>query len=243
MTKRLEILNNSNEFEEKANLIMSNLHIFKGQSEAEIFDYYKNENRIISIKKGMSPQKFAETLYRKNKNKGIEIKNLKGSIRKAEDTYIQNKNLLKQLSSIENSKELKTWVKSENLEKKKKITEETLPFKKFIFQGYDILVGQNSKKNDTLTTQYASKNDIWMHAKDVSGSHVVIKKQGLKNVPNDVLEEAASIAAWFSKGRTDTYFPVIYTERKYVRKSKGLAAGQVKVDQHDVLIVKPKKPE
>ncbi len=81
-----------------------------------------------------------------------------------------------------------------------------------------------------------------MHAKDVSGSHLVIRKKGTDKIPNNVLEKAASIAAWYSKGKNDTLFPVLYTERKYVRKGKGLAPGKVLVDKYDVLIVKPELP-
>lgn len=240
-SRRNELLNN-NEWEETANLIMSNLHHFQGKEEAEIFDYYRNENRILKIKKGQSPQKYAETLYRKNKNKGIEIKNLDKSIEALKDQKREATNQLEIINSTEDLKELKAIEKKLKLNNKAIDEELELPYNKFNFQGYDILIGKNAKKNDILTTQIASKNDIWMHAKDLSGSHVVIRKNKKENIPKPVIERAASFASWFSKGRNDSIVPVLYTEKKFVRKGKGLPAGAVKVDKYDVIMVSPEKP-
>jgi predicted ribosome quality control (RQC) complex YloA/Tae2 family protein len=87
--------------------------------------------------------------------------------------------------------------------------------------------------------KHAHKADMWLHARGVGGSHVVIRHQSGKKIPADVLEYAAQLAAHFSKGRTDSLCPVIYTERKYIRKPKGSAPGQVAVEKEKVLMVKP----
>ena len=79
-------------------------------------------------------------------------------------------------------------------------------FKIYSFNGYTILVGRNSKNNDELTKS-AHKEDLWLHAKDVSGSHVVIKSKSGDNIPKSVIEYAASIAA-FSASRL--VCPVIF---------------------------------
>ncbi len=112
-------------------------------------------------------------------------------------------------------------------------------FKRFECEGFEILVGRNAKNNDILTQQFAYKEDLWLHARDVSGSHVIIKYQAGRNFPNSVIEKAASLAAFYSKRKTESLAPVIVTKKKYVRKTKGLQDGQVIVEKEEVVIVTP----
>ncbi len=102
------------------------------------------------------------------------------------------------------------------------------------------MVGKHAKANDELTLKVANKDDLWLHAKDVAGSHVVIRHQAGKNIPKTVLERAAQLAAWFSKRKTDSLCPVIYTPKKHVRKRKGTAPGAVVVEKEQILMVEPK---
>ena len=102
-----------------------------------------------------------------------------------------------------------------------------------------ILVGKNAKANDELTLKVATKNDLWLHVKDVSGSHVVIKQKPGQNYPVSIIERAASIAAFNSKRKTDTLCPVIFTQKKFVRKVKESPPGQVVVEKEDVVMVQP----
>jgi predicted ribosome quality control (RQC) complex YloA/Tae2 family protein len=111
-----------------------------------------------------------------------------------------------------------------------------LPFKEYIYKGVKIWVGRNAKNNDLLLTKYAQKDDVWLHARDTSGSHVVIKSQ---NPSMEILEYAASIAAYYSKRKSEKLVTVIYTPKKYVRKAKNLAAGQVIVEKEKTLLVEP----
>ena len=105
--------------------------------------------------------------------------------------------------------------------------------------NFELNVGKNAKSNDHLTMKVATKNDLWLHARDVSGSHVVIKEKPGKNFPQSVIEKAAQLAAFYSKRKTDSLCPVIYTPRKFVRKIKGAMAGQVVVDKEQVVMVVP----
>jgi predicted ribosome quality control (RQC) complex YloA/Tae2 family protein len=101
-------------------------------------------------------------------------------------------------------------------------------------------VGKNAKNNDLLTLKYAKKFDIWLHARDVSGSHVIIRNPQQRTVPKHVIEKAAELAAHFSKRATESLCPVIVTAKKYVRKTKDLLPGQVIVDrEEEVVMVKP----
>ena len=114
------------------------------------------------------------------------------------------------------------------------------PYHYVQFMDHEILVGKNASKNEKLTFQIAKKEDLFLHAKDTSGSHVIIRKKSNQNFPKPVIELAASLAAYYSKSRSESFVRVLYTARKYVRKLKGGPAGSVKVDKEDMLLVPPK---
>ena len=109
--------------------------------------------------------------------------------------------------------------------------------------GAVALVGRNAKENDLITFQMARKHDLWMHARGYRGSHVVLRVSSkTERPPRNVIEAAASIAAHYSKGRGSELVPVIVAERKYVRKAKRGAPGQVIVEREEVLLVRPSLP-
>jgi len=94
-----------------------------------------------------------------------------------------------------------------------------------------------------MLRRFAWKDDLWLHAKGVSGSHVIVKHRAGAVFPKSVIERAAALAAYYSKSRTDSLCPVIYTPVKFVRKVKGSAPGAVMVDREKVLMVQPQGPE
>lgn len=105
-----------------------------------------------------------------------------------------------------------------------------------------VLVGKSAANNDELTMKFAKPNDIWLHARGTSGSHVVLKMHTNDKPPKYILEQAAQIAAYYSGARNAKHVPVIYTYKKYVRKPKGANPGSVVVTKEDVIIVEPKLP-
>ena len=121
---------------------------------------------------------------------------------------------------------------------------ERLPFRRFaLADGYEVWVGRNAKQNDALTFRHARKYDLWMHARGVGGSHVVLRLPNRHAQPGQpMLEQAAAIAAHFSKAQGSTLVPVMIAPRKYVRKPKGAPPGAVVVEREDVLIVEPRLP-
>ncbi|MEM6328228.1 MAG: NFACT RNA binding domain-containing protein, partial [Bacteroidota bacterium] len=118
---------------------------------------------------------------------------------------------------------------------------ESEPFHRFdLGSGWEALVGKHARGNAHLTTRIASPHDLWLHARGVPGSHVVVKKPGRDSVvPPPVVEQAARLAARFSRAKTQSLVPVQVTERKYVRPVKGGPPGLVRVDREDVLLVEP----
>jgi predicted ribosome quality control (RQC) complex YloA/Tae2 family protein len=105
--------------------------------------------------------------------------------------------------------------------------------------GMRVLVGKNAKQNDELTLHVAQKEDLWFHARHVSGSHVVLRSGKRPNIPQRAIEQAAELAAYFSDARSQLHAPVAYTRRKYVRKPKGAAPGAVKIEREEVIVVTP----
>ncbi|MCU0448105.1 MAG: NFACT RNA binding domain-containing protein [Microscillaceae bacterium] len=240
---RLAELSDGSENEKIANLIMANLHqIPSGAATAEVLDFYTDETRIIKLKKELSPQKNAESYYRKAKNEKIEQETLQRNMERKESEIEELKKHQSQIELFDSLKELRKYLKDNKLAKiEKNNNPDQHLFKKFSFQNFEIWIGKNAKNNDLLTQQYAYKEDLWLHAKDVSGSHVIIKYQAGKPFPKSVIEKAAALAAYYSKGSHDTLCPVIYTPKKYVRKTKDLAPGQVIVEKEEVMMVVPEK--
>ena len=223
---------------------MANLHqLPKGTEKVELFDFYLNENREFNIKRGLSPQKHAENLYRKSKNRKIEIDQLRNNLASKETLLLELTAQMEEVQDIEDFKTLKITLKSEKIHSGKKDLLPPAPYKKFEFEGFDILVGKSSKGNDELLRRFAWKDDLWLHAKDVSGSHVIIKQRSGMVISKSVLERAAELAAYYSKNRSEKHSPVIYTPSKYVRKVKGSPAGAVMVDREKVIMVTPKGPQ
>ncbi|OZC01641.1 NFACT RNA binding domain-containing protein [Rubricoccus marinus] len=115
------------------------------------------------------------------------------------------------------------------------------PFHRFPLPGgFEALVGKHARGNAHLTTRVASPHDLWLHARGVPGSHVVIKRRARTTVvPPEAVGQAARLAARFSTAKTQSQVPVQVTERKYVRPIKGGPPGLVRVDREDVLLVEP----
>lgn len=254
--RNLETLANERSAEEIGNIIMANLHALEpGMKEVELPDVYGEGTLKLKLDPKMNPVQNAEKYYQKEKKRKSQAQHLKKMIKElqAEISGIeeQEKLLLELPPASELSfdgtgfdresirmlneldKELSPKLKAEEADKKPK------PYIEFEKGGYSILVGKNAKSNDELTFKHCTKEDIWMHARNVAGSHVVIRLQAGKQIPKDVLEYAASLAARYSKSKHESLVPVIYVPRKFVRKRKGAPAGEVMVEREEVLFIEP----
>ena len=234
--------------EQLGNLLMANLHnvqMLPGGRSPEtvtVEDFYRDNRPVtIRLKVDQTPQRNAEGYYRKAKNEKIEADHLTQQIeyREAEIGELDaHRTTIEPMRSL---KELRKYVKLHSLLGDAPASvDPTELFKEVQFEGFVIRIGRNAKNNDLLTQRYTYKDDLWLHARDVSGSHVVVKYRAGKPFPKTVIERAAELAAWYSKRRTDSLCPVIVTPKKYVRKPKGLAEGQVVVEKEDVVMVVPR---
>ena len=107
--------------------------------------------------------------------------------------------------------------------------------------GYEILVGRAARDNDTLTFRLAHPNDLWMHAGDYPGSHVVVRNPTRKEIPHRTIIEAAQLAGKFSQASGDAKVVIHYTERKFLSKPKGAAAGLVRLSRFRSITVEPRE--
>lgn len=242
--QRLEAIDSTVKNEEIGHILMANLHQIPERAEkVELFDFYRDHNIVIKLKPELSPQKNAENFYRKAKNEKIEIEKVMENIESREE-LLRSLNLhIENIEKAEHLKALRNYLKANKLVKNaSQVLSYKELFKRFEVEGFEILVGRNAKNNDLLTQQYAYKEDLWLHARDAQGSHVVVKYKAGKKIPNSVKESAASLAAYYSKRRNETLAPVILTQKKFVRKTKDLAEGQVIVEKEEVVMVEPKLP-
>lgn len=106
--------------------------------------------------------------------------------------------------------------------------------------GFEILVGKGAKDNDFLTFRVAKSFDLWMHAADYPGSHVVVKNPSRQEIPPRTLLEAAQIAAFYSQAREQPKAAVHYTQKKFVNKPKGSVLGLVSLSSFKTILVKPR---
>ena len=115
------------------------------------------------------------------------------------------------------------------------------PFRRYLIDGrWEAWVGRSNQENDELTHRASHVKDIWLHAQGVSGSHVILRTEGRPDqVPQKVIAKAAALAALHSKAKHSKLVPVIWTERRYVRKPRKAAPGTAVCLQEKSLFVEP----
>jgi predicted ribosome quality control (RQC) complex YloA/Tae2 family protein len=241
--QRLDVIENQARHEEVGHILMANLHLVPARAEqVEVFDFYRNKNILIRLKADLSPQKNAENFYRKAKNEKIEIDKIVENIEHREHVLATLNEHITAIEQAETLKALRVYIKLKKLTETKGNAQQRDPFKLFRYEqmdGFDIFIGRNAKNNDLLTQQFSFKEDLWFHARDAQGSHVLLKHRAGKTFPSNVVERAAALAAWHSKRRHETVAPVIMTKKKFVRKPKGLPEGMVVLDREEVVMIKP----
>ena len=245
----LQSKSKENEYNKIANLLLINIpQISRNTDSITIPDIYDNDSTlIIKLDKSLSPEKNAESYFDKAKNEKIKFERARRDLIIASGKMEKIKKLIEVLSESTKIEELKMIMKKIKLpaaasnEIKDELKDK---FRNFIIDGkYNVFVGKDSVNNDLLTVKFAKLNDYWFHARSVSGSHVVLKVDNVKEgIQKSVLKKAASLAAYYSKAKTSGIVPVSYTLRKYVIKKKGMEPGKVALLKEDVLIVKPEIP-
>lgn len=248
-------------------LLTANLHdIKKGDTIANIVNYYDNSMIDIKLDPKLSPSENAQTYFKRYGKAMNTIKEKQPMINSVNeeivyiDTVIDHLNRATEMRQIEDIKEEligEGYFRirlSKNKTRRSKASKSSVSNGKInnplvfnLDSGRKIIVGRNNKENDVLSLKMSAKSDIWFHTKDIPGSHVVLQTHGLKlaeiekNFPEEI-KTAASIAAYHSKGKSSENVPVDYTEIKYVRKPNGAKPGMVIFKNNKTIWVTPHVP-
>jgi predicted ribosome quality control (RQC) complex YloA/Tae2 family protein len=113
-----------------------------------------------------------------------------------------------------------------------------VPLYKQSKEGFTILIGKNSRQNEEVTFHQATGNDLWLHARGVPGAHVIIKA-GSREIPRATIDQAASLAAYYSQARGSTSVPVDYTLQRHVRHMKNGGPGMVIYEHEKTIYAEP----
>ena len=203
------------------------------QKEISVPNYYTNENVTIPLDPTLSPQENAQKYFdRYGKLKRTyealseltcqvqdEIRHLE-SISAALDIAVQENDLVQIKEELIES----GYIRRKGSSKKVKITSQ--PFHYLSSDGFHIYVGKNNYQNDELTFKFATGNDWWFHAKGAPGSHVIVKTEG-QELPDRTFEEAARLAAFYSKNKGQDKIEIDYIQKKHVKKPAGAKPGFV----------------
>lgn len=243
-------LEKADTFEKFGHLLMANAHLDKpNAAKIVVEDLYQNGNEItIPLNADLSLAENAQHYYSRSSNSIKSYEEAVERIPLLEEKIELYESLLSELESFSDVRSVQDWLRINRKElghldnKLQTKEEQTIPFYVKECMGYTIWIGKNARNNDELVKK-SHKEDVWLHARGVAGSHVVIRMANNKHFPEmPVIEEVASMAAYQSKAKGSNLVPVIYTKRKFIRKPKGSLPGAVTVQKEQVLIVEPKNP-
>ncbi len=238
--RRKEEIENRRSYREIGDLILAHAHsIKKGVTNALLMDYYTNQRIRIKLDEHLTAAENAQKYYRKAKNEFLELEKLIENIDQMNRKISENTEKLKLVESASSFKDVKNLQKSKdqfNVPQKK--GNSVLPYKLYEYEGYELWVGKNAKSNDEIL-RLSSKNDMWLHVKDFTGSHVIIKQKG-REYPLSIIQVGAQLAAFHSKAKHQTLVQVQYALRKFVSKPRKAEAGEVNVLQESFIDVAPK---
>ena len=228
-------------------IINNSFSLSKGCGIYRVENYYDDMKTIdIPVDPALTPVENANRYYKSyQKAKTAEVM-LKKLIEDGENERVYLESVLDELSRAESDSELASirlelsdggYVKNK-FSKKKKPPKELPPIEFLSDDGFRILVGRNNVQNDRLSMRIASANDMWLHVQGFPGSHVIIfSKDG--EVSDLSIEQAAAVAACFSKASDGTLVPVDYTPVRFLKKPNGARPGKVIYHQYYTVTVKP----
>lgn len=231
-------------------LIVANLYrLEKGVSFYEVENYYDNCNIIrIPCNPALSPQENQKKYYKEYRKAQTAEKLLVELIQKGEEELVYLESVLDELSRADTDSEISIirmelsqggYIKNTKA-KKQKPPKELPPYEFVTTDGFRVLVGRNNIQNDRLSLKTARKTDMWLHTQKIPGSHVIICGDN-KEISDLAIEEAAIIAATYSKAKDSSLVPVDYTRVKQLKKPVGSKAGMVIYHEYYTIIVNPDK--
>lgn len=249
LSEALEHAKKAEQYKTFGDIITANIYrIKKGMTSLAAEDYETGENVLIELSPRLSPAANAQANYRKyaKLKSGMEITQNRINENKREIEFLES--VLVSLESSQSLYELneiefelsKAGVISAKSAASKATEKPSQPHRFLSSDGYTFFAGKNNRQNDYLTMKTASDEDMWLHTKDIPGSHVVVT--GVKgSLPDKTLFEAATVAATLSKAKGDAKIAVDYTNVGNVRKPSGAKPGMVVYEKYSTVLVTPDK--
>lgn len=218
----------------------------KGLKEIEVINYYADDQPVtIPLNPQKTPTENAQKYFSKYQKTKHALIVVQEQIEKTKEELAYFEALQQQLQSAspKDIEEIREELQEEGYVRKKQKKGMKKPAHAkpqletyYSTAGDTIFVGKNNKQNDYLTNKFARRDEIWLHTKDIPGSHVVIRNE----TPSDqTIKEAAILAAFFSKAKESSSVPVDYTKVRYVKKPNGSKPGFVIYDQQQTVFVTP----
>ncbi len=233
-------------------LISANLHnIPRGVDRIELDNFYDENMKSISVPLSIKllPVQNAQKYYKKySKLKTAhnlllkQIPQTKNEIDYLENVIIslENSTEIYEIDEIKEELIQEGYLKTSKKDKRSKKIKISKPHHYISRDNIDIYVGKNNRQNDYLTFKSSNRSDIWMHVQRMPGSHVIIGSKG-EEIPDSTLEDAAILAAYYSKGKNSKHVNIDYTQRKNVKKPKGAKAGMVIYENFKTINISPSK--
>ncbi len=233
-------------YKHQADLLMANLALgTPGLKAVTMIDFETEQPITLPLDPAKDMVGNAQSLYKKHrkaKRANQSLAPLLAQARQEVDYLEQVTSTVELLEAVDDLEAL-SGVEAElgdegYLKRIEKAAPETapIPFHQFVLPSHNVvLVGRNNRQNDRLTFEVAAPEDLWFHAQEIPGSHVVLRKSAGQTADPEEIQWAANIAAYFSRSRASAYVPVIYTERRCVRKLKGGKPGLVTFKEEKVI--------
>ena len=232
-------------------LLSTNIYrMEKGMNEIEVDDFINGGKRVIKLDIRITPSQNAQKYYSEYRKLDTAEKMLSKLIAQGEKELLYIDSVFDaasrigsgtgsdaELSEIKRELQETGYLKQSKDDKRK--AEKPLPPLHFrSSDGFDIFVGRNNYQNDKLTLKTAKGDDLWLHTQNIAGSHTIIAAEG-KEIPDNTIVEAATLAAYCSKARNGTKIPVDYTKVRYVKKPNGAKPGMVIFTNNKTILVNP----
>ena len=244
---------NSDKYRLYGELLTANLHLAKqGMKEVKVISYYDGSEVTIPLDPKFTPAKNAQNYYKRYgkaktaiKEKKLQIEETSADIEYLESvvSFIERAGTIEEVDLLRRELTEAGYIRyrkpPKNAARKKYKPQ---PYSYTLTSGKHVEAGRNNNENDFLTMKKASGQDLWFHTKDIPGSHVILFLDGSEPTETDLFE-AASIAAYHSKGTGSQNVPVDYTKVRYVKKPSGAKPGFVIFTHNRTLYVDPKLPE
>lgn len=242
--KELQATENAEDFRQKGELLTTYLSMVpNNQDQVELDNYYTNEKITIALDKSLTPNQNAQRYFKKYQKLKEAVKHLTGLIEETKHTitYLESVETSLSHASISDIADIREelvetgFVKRRTKDKRHKRKK---PEQYLASDGKTIImVGRNNLQNDELTFKMAKKGELWFHAKDIPGSHVLIKDN--LNPSDEVKTDAAELAAYYSKARLSNLIQVDMIEAKKLNKPTGAKPGFVTYTGQKTLRVTP----